>query len=253
MATRQRLVRLGFCALLATGCLAPFRSRAPAPMPSIAVASAPGGSVCSGLLLPGTWDRPRDFVRHDFGGLARAAGAPLELVAVDAHFGYYRNRSVVIRLDEDFVAPLRARGQTVWLTGISLGGIGSLLYAAEHPERVEGLLLLSPFLGDPELLDEIRRAGGPLAWQPPASIGVEDWQRRVWSFLRDWHTRRGPKPEIYVGFGSSDDFAGGNRMLAELLPADHVREIPGDHDWKTWTRLWQDFLAGDVFRSCRPS
>lgn len=256
MKTRRRFspFLLGLCAigaLFAGGCLAPFRSKAPAPIPTLPVSNAAAASSCTGLLLPGTWDRPRDFLRHGFGELAREAGAPLDLVAVDAHVGYYRNRSVVVRLDEDLVAPLRERGEKVWLAGISLGGIGSLLYAAEHPERVSGLVLLSPFLGEKELLEEIQRAGGPLAWQPPAEIAADDWQRRVWSFLKDWHASKGPKPAIYLGFGSGDDFAEGNRLLAGILPPEHVRELPGGHDWKTWKQLWQAFLAADIFHACR--
>ncbi len=249
-----RLLRgfaLALPALLAAGCLAPFRSATPAPMPSLEVTRAAAATPCTAILLPGTWDRPRHFVRHGFGALALERGASLDLVAADAHMGYYRDRSVVIRLHEDFVAPLRARGERVWLVGISLGGVGALLYAAEHAEEVAGLVLLSPFPGDPELLDEIRRAGGPLAWKPPAALGPEDWQRRVWKYLQEWHAQQGPKPEIYLAYGDSDDFAPGIELMAGLLPAGHLRHRPGGHDWKTWTRLWQDLLGGDVFAGCR--
>ena len=31
-------------------------------------------------------------------------------------------------------------------------------------------------------------------------------------------------------------------MLAQELPADAVDVIAGGHDWRTWTRLWENFL-----------
>lgn len=238
-------------ALSGAGCLAPFRSATPAPLPSLEVARAAAESSCTALLLPGTWDYPKDFVRHGFGALALERGVPVDLVAVDAHVGYYKKRSIVVRLHEDHVAPLRATGEKVWLVGVSLGGVGSLIYAAEHADEIEGLVLFAPFLGDEEVLEEIRQAGGPLAWKPPARIGEEDWQRRVWAYLQQWHAEKGPKPSIYVGYGRNDSFAGGIRMLAELLPAENLRHLPGGHDWKTWANLWRDQLDRGLFAGCR--
>lgn len=237
-------------AIFGAGCLAPFRSATPAPLPSIEVSKAAAETPCTALLLPGTWDYPRDFSRHDFGAIALELGAPLDLIALDAHVGYYKNRSIVTRMHDDFVAPLRARGERVWLVGASLGGVGALIYAAEHAEEIEGMVLLAPFLGDQEVLDEIRRAGGPLAWRPPAEIGKDDWQRRVWKYLQEWHARKGPKPAIYVAYGRNDNFAEGIRLLAELLPAENVRHLPGGHDWKTWKSLWQGYLGQGIFDGC---
>lgn len=243
------LLILAALALPGTGC-APFRTATPAPMPSLEVYRAPQESACTALLLPGTWDYPKHFTRHQFGELVQAEGLPIDLVAVDAHVGYYKNKSVVVRLEQDFVGPLRAKNDRVFLVGTSLGGVGSLIYAAEHAEQIEGMVLLAPYLGDKKVLDEIRAAGGPLAWQPPAEIGKDDWQRRVWKYLKAWHAEKGPKPAIYVGYGRNDDFAEGIKMLGELLPPGHIRHLPGGHDWKTWTALWKLFLADGVFAGC---
>jgi len=244
------LLPVAALALSVTGCLAPFRSATPAPIPSLEVYQPAQESPCTALLLPGTWDYPRDYARHGFGELAQANGTPLALIAVDTHVGYYKKRSVVLRLHEDFVAPLRAKGERVWLVGASLGGVGSLIYAAEHADEIEGMVLLAPFLGDKSVLEEIRQAGGPLAWQPPAVIGKDDWQRRVWKYLQEWHAEKGRKPAIYVAYGRNDNFAEGIKLLAQLLPAENVRHLPGGHDWKTWKQLWQGFLDDGIFGSC---
>ena len=245
------LVLLASLGLSASGCLAPFRSATPAPLPSLEVSRAAAATPCTALLLPGTWDYPKDYVRHGFGELALERGAPIDLIAVDAHVGYYKKKSIVVRLHEDHVKPLRASGEKVWLVGVSLGGVGSLIYAAEHADEIEGLVLFAPFLGDPEVLDEIRAAGGPLAWKPPARIGEDDWQRRVWAYLQRWHAQHGPKPSIHVAYGRNDSFAPGIKLLAELLPAENVRHLPGGHDWKTWAKLWDGYLEHDPFAVCR--
>lgn len=242
---------LALCAGAQLGCLPPLRSHTPTPIPALEIAQAQPASPCTAILLPGTWDRPADFVRHGFAAAVAQSQTPLNLVAVDTHMGYYRKQTVVERLRQDFVAPLRAKQQRVWLVGASLGSVGSLLYSAHHRDEIEGIVLFAPFLGDPELLEEIRRAGGPKQWPTPPTLGPKDWQRRVWSFLRDWHQAGQKGPKIYLAYGESDDFAPGNVLMSELLPAEQVYHRPGGHDWKTWRALWQEMLDDRLFDSCR--
>ena len=51
--------------------------------------------------------------------------------------------------------------ENIWLLGISMGGLGTLLYASEYPEQVDGVVLLAPFLGDRSAIETIV-ATGPL-------------------------------------------------------------------------------------------
>ena len=70
------------------------------------------------------------------------------------------------------IDPARREGKdNIWLVGFSMGGLGSLLYLREHPEYIEGVCLIAPFLGDEEIIEEIQAAGGvrscasaPRAW-----------------------------------------------------------------------------------------
>ena len=71
------------------------------------------------VLLPGTYSLPEDFVREGFVRAVREAGLAADVLLVDAHTGYYENRSIVDRLHADVVRPARARGyRQVWLAGI---------------------------------------------------------------------------------------------------------------------------------------
>jgi hypothetical protein len=47
---------------------------------------------------------------------------------------------------------------------------------------------------------------------------------------------------MYLGYGQEDRFSAAHRLLARELPAEAVDVIGGGHDWRTWTRLWENFL-----------
>lgn len=242
-----------------TGCYLLPRP-APTPIPVLRLEAPAAGAPCLVVFLPGRGDRPEHFERHGFDLLAREAGVRCELLAVDAHLGYYRNRSVLERLHQDVVLPARARGvEEIWLVGISLGGVGALLYEAEHPGEIAGAVLLAPFLGNPPIVEEVTAAGGLAGWEPgPAPAGEEDFQRRLWRFL---HARLAPPapstgagpgrpaPRLYLGWGEDDSFAGANRLLADALPAEAVLTVPGGHDWPPWRTLFAGLLARGALTS----
>src|SRR5205814_411265 len=135
------------------------------------------------VLLPGRGDRAEDFASHGF--VDAAARLPVDCVAVDATLGYYMKRTIVTRLLEDVIAPARQAGyRRVWLVGISMGGLGALATAQQHETDIEGILLLAPFLGDEEVIDEISARGRLARWTPsPAADGSDDYHR-LWRWLK---------------------------------------------------------------------
>jgi len=228
-------------AILLGGCA--FLRPTPAPLRTLDLRVGSGRPARTlVVLLPGRFDSPEDFSRAGFAELAARAGAAVDLVAVDAHLGYYRNRTVVDRLREDVIAPARGRYDQIWLAGISLGGTGALLYTVEHPEDVSGILLLAPFLGEEAVVDEIVAAGGPRRWAPPDPLPGEDFQRRLWAWLKRYQEGSEGQIPLYLGWGVRDDFAPANAVLGGLLPADRVYTAEGGHGWKAWTALWEKFL-----------
>lgn len=243
-------VRLPLLLLLAA--LAAFAGCArlrptPVPIPTVSY-PGPGQMRTLVVLLPGRYDSPEDFGRYGFPEIAARAGVRADMVAVDAHLGYYYKRTIVDRLREDVIAPARKRYDKIWLAGISLGGTGSLLYAAEHPEDVDGIVLLAPFLGDDKIIDEMA-AGSLQGWKAPEPLAADDFQRRLWIWLQG-ATRPPGRIPIYLGWGKDDSFARANGLLARELPPDHVLTARGGHDWKAWTALWTDFVrTGALGRS----
>lgn len=197
------------------------------------------------MLLPGLYDHSRDFARERFIALARASPVGADLVAVNANFSYYRARTIVPRLHQDVIAPARRAGyREIWLVGISLGGLGALLYLKAHPADVAGVVLLSPYLGNDELTAEIAAAGSLAAWRPGSACGSEP-MCALWWWLRAY-TREPPgsRATMLLGYGNQDRFPVAHRLLAQSLGAQRSVMVDGGHDWGTWQQLWQQFLDG---------
>jgi pimeloyl-ACP methyl ester carboxylesterase len=199
------------------------------------------------VLLPGIGDTAEDYERHGFTEAVQRQRVPIDLALVDAHYAYYAKRSVLDRIRDDVVAPARASGYwRIWLGGISMGGFGALLYASRFPGEIDGVVALAPYLGGTSLIKEITGAGGVRRWNPTDVSGHEH-ERSVWSWLR--HDARQPRqPPIVLGYGVEDRFAAAHRLLSEVLPPDRVLTTPGKHDWPVWRRLWDSWLAQDVFQ-----
>lgn len=188
--------------------------------------------------LPGAFHAPQDFSTVGFAAAVQARRAAVDLVFVDMELQHVGDRSVLEQLRTDIVLPARAAGISIWLGGISLGGMLALNYAATYPNELDGLCLLAPYLGNRILTEEIARAPGLGAWQP-GELAQIDEERRIWSFIK---SRRADSWPVYLGFGREDRFSAAHGLLAAALPADSVDVISGGHDWSTWLRLWENFL-----------
>lgn len=204
------------------------------PMPALSTATA---SSCM-VWLPGAYHAAQDFVTAGFAQAVRARQISLDLIFIDMELKHVGDRSALQKLHSDIVSPARAAGISIWLGGISLGGLFALDYAASHPDEVDGLCLLAPYLGSRILTNEIIRAPGLAAWQPD-ELAEADEQRRVWRYIKN---RRAGSPPLYLGFGREDRFSAAHELLAATLPADSVDVISGGHEWPIWSSLWENFL-----------
>jgi pimeloyl-ACP methyl ester carboxylesterase len=174
-----------------------------------------------------------------------ARGLPFDMAAPNAHFGYYGDRNLVARLKEDVIDPARARGcRKIWLVGVSMGGLGSLLYLMERPQDIAGVYLISPFLGTQSILDEIKAAGGVRRWDPGSFIAEEDWERMLWRWMKTTIADH-PDKIVYLGYGTDDPYQNGQQLLSTLLPPNRVYAIDGAHDYQTFKTLWKIFLEND--------
>jgi pimeloyl-ACP methyl ester carboxylesterase len=195
------------------------------------------------VFLPGIGDTADDYERYGFIDAAKQTGWPADLVVVDAHYGYYANRTILDRLHADIFEPAKALGyRERWLVGISLGGFGALLYAGRHAADVTGVVAMAPYLGGSAMVREIAAAGGVRSWTP-ATIAAQDYERQLWAWLKQYEKSEAGLPVVYLAYGARDTFVEAHRLLHAVLPTGQVFVESGGHDWRTWKKLWETMLA----------
>ena len=228
---------LSFVAIALAACgIAP---RTETPIPTIA-SNDERQSKTLLVMLPGRGDRAGSFV--DAGFLELDDSDKFDRVAVDAHFGYYMKRNLIPRLHEDVIQPAKNAGyESIWLLGVSMGGMGSILYANAHPDVIDGVVLLAPYLGDPELAAEIQASGGLANWNADQS-DFPAHEVDTWRWLQKTRSDAEPVP-ILMGYGLDDKFAGFYAPLQDEIDGLRIYTEDGAHNWTTWRKLWETLRA----------
>lgn len=198
------------------------------------------------VMLPGAGSRPEEFVGEGLVAAVRERRIAADVLLVDAHRGYYSDRSIALRLRADVIAPALAQGYTrIWLAGISLGAFGALIYSQAQPQGIEGVVLLGPYLGSRAASEEIAAQGGLAPWRAPTgALDPGDIDTIVWRWLQPYAARPRPasRPDLWLGYGVDDRFAFSHKLLAAALPADRVFATEGGHDYPPWLRAWTRML-----------
>lgn len=199
------------------------------------------------VMLPGAGIVAEDFAKQGLVAAARQSEPALDILALQPEIDLYLDGNLAPVLHESVIAPACAAGiRRIWLLGLSLGGMGALLYASEHPDLVEGLVLLAPFLGTHGTMAELRHAGSFGAWRAEGSAATGP-ERQLLTWLQG-HLRDPAKtPRLFLGHAARDRFAAGHRLLAAELPAHRVVMVEGGHDWAAWTQAWHRLLARQPF------
>lgn len=207
-------------------------------MRSILKPAGPGGAAPTQMVwFPGAYHSAQDFLHAGFAEAVLLRQIPLDLRFVDLEMQHLDDREPLDRLRHEIVLPALGSGVSVWLAGISLGGMVALDYASSYPDDLDGLCLLAPYLGNRMLLDEIAAARGLAGWEP-GELAQADAERRIWSYLK----ARVDSQPLHLGYGQDDRFSAAHGMLAQTLPANAVDVVAGGHEWRAWIKLWENFL-----------
>ena len=194
------------------------------------------------VLLPPSGARIEDFYTQGFVDAVRQRDIPIDLMLAEVTYRHVMEKTVASALHEHVVQPAQAAGyRNIWLAGISLGAFNALHYASKHASHLAGIHLISPYPGTGDIIAEIIGGSGTTAWVRASPSNQED-ERAWWHWLCREADQGQWRTPVYFGTGSEDRFLNGQHMLADLLPAERVRILPGLHDWPTWQSLWHDWL-----------
>jgi pimeloyl-ACP methyl ester carboxylesterase len=190
------------------------------------------------VMLPGRGDSLASLTATGVAARIQQAWPDTDVLLTGLTMPYYRQDQAIRRLHGEIIEPARRSGryQQIWLAGISLGGLGALLYDQAHPDVVDGMLLFSPYLGDDAIHDEIRAAGGLASWNPgPVQpINADTFQRELWRSLQGWSERPRRTATIWLAYGDSERFRAPIELMSSQLPPGHVLMLPGHHNWTLW-------------------
>jgi pimeloyl-ACP methyl ester carboxylesterase len=211
---------------------------------------------CVLVMLPGIGDSPQRFDEHGFVSLVREDPSGCDVTVADTHFGYYRDANIVPRLAE-VLQPLRARYAQVWLVGISLGGYGAALTARDRPDLVDGVVLISPFLGLPNtvrpLIERVEREGGLKAFEAGPARPLANARKHfmevepLWGWLAERaRDESGQGPRVLVAWGEDDRLAPTLRVVGRAF--DDSFSTRGGHDWVTFAGLFRQVVATAPWR-----
>jgi pimeloyl-ACP methyl ester carboxylesterase len=194
------------------------------------------------IMLPGVGIEAGDFADRGMVEAVHGVGLSVDIIAARPDLDLYLDGDVATALHHTIVEPALAQGySSLWLLGISLGGMGALLYASRYAHHVEGIVLLAPFLGTQGTVAEIVAAGSLAAWSAAGSSATPP-ERRMLAWLQAFIAHRPARPALYLGYGNMDRFAEGHRLLKEDLPGQVIVSEDGGHDWETWLALWRRVL-----------
>lgn len=171
------------------------------------------------VVLPGRADDLDDLRASGMAQAVQSAWPDADVVLTGLALGFYLEGRAEQRLQDEVIAPARARGYAqIWLVGASLGGMGALLHHRRYPGGVDGMVLLAPYLGESaaqglllEHLDGLRR--------DPARAA-----------------------NLWLAYGKSDRLRSSMPLLEPLLPPGQVLVRDGGHDWEFWSPATGELL-----------
>lgn len=198
------------------------------------------------IMLPGRGNSLDSLARSGIAQTIHRQWPDADVILTGLTMPFYRQGRATERLHDEVVAPALVRHyDQVWLAGISLGGMGALMYERAYPGQIDGMLLLSPYLGDPPIYREIVAAGGLAKWRPgpPQPLSPDTYQRELWRSIQHWSGDSTRTHSIWLAYGDRERFADRIGLLAGQLPRDHVFELPGHHNWTLWLPAAQTLLT----------
>jgi hypothetical protein len=194
------------------------------------------------VALPTVAGNGQLYERHGLIEVFRQHRAAADFMTIDIQPTLYVNKRVVNKMKTRVIDPAKSRGyQHIYLLGTSLGGHAAILYAMEHPNDIDGVLLVAPYISDPIVTNVIVRAGGLASWDT-CPFYAWGYSCTLWKMFRRYLSDPHRRAATFLGYGAEDRFVRSCHLLAEILPPENVFRAPGGHSWITWHILWEKMV-----------
>ena len=197
------------------------------------------------IFLPGLLDSASTFEEKEFFSLARKAGIKADMVAMGIHFGHLMENKMVERIELDVYLDAIKKGyKNIWLVGVSIGGLNSLLFYRKHAKGLCGVVALAPYVAGGVLFEELQKDGVD-NWEPKEVYDMMLFEKKLqflWAWLQQQKSDNNLK-SVYLGYGKQDRFIEAIKLLESILDKNNIIAIEGKHDWVTGKKVWQQQLA----------
>ena len=198
------------------------------------------------IFLPGVYDTAEKFKDEAFFSSARKAGIKADMVSANINVLHLVEEMMVKRIETDVFLYAKNNGyKNIWLVGVSLGGLNSLLFYREHSKNLCGVVTLAPFVANKSLTKELQDAKNIKYWKP-GSVENEFVFEQKLHFLWVWLKEQASKnnlDNIYLGFGKQDMHVEGIKLLQNILDKKNIVTVEGGHNWKTGQKIWRKQLS----------
>ncbi|ODB92365.1 hypothetical protein A3194_08225 [Candidatus Thiodiazotropha endoloripes] len=190
------------------------------------------------IVLPGIFSDAEDMRKRGVPEAIHRGWPEPDILMADLTIKYYRKGLATKHLHDEIVAPARQQGYSeIWLAGGSMGGMGTLMYEWQHPGTLDGLVLISPYMGGGDVTDSIRQSGGLRSWDSGERNEVmvsDNYDRLIWQMAQDWIGDESKLQRVWLMCGEGDRLYPDVELLGAILPEDRYFPAPGDHSWDYW-------------------
>ena len=150
---------------------------------------------------------------------------------------------------QDLIASIEAGFRTIAaphrraIAGLSMGGYGAMLAAAQNPELFAAAGSISGAFDGPRGIEDVLP---DLRESTDAAFGGPHSELRTQCDLRNALNSAATLPYLYMACGVSDPLLASNRAIAATLSLKDARyeyhEMPGAHDWSFWDKALPSLL-----------
>lgn len=198
------------------------------------------------IFFPGLYDTAEKFKDEAFFSLARKAGVTADMVSANVNIFHLAKEMMIERIEKDvFVQAKNSGYKNIWLVGVSLGGLNSLLFNIKHEKDICGVVTLAPYVANTPLIEDLRDAKEVKNWKPDSDeskLALEKRLQFLWLWLKE-KSSKNKLNNLYLGYGKQDRYIDAIKLFENILDKNHVVSVEGGHTWVTGQMVWKKQLS----------